>query len=236
MLYMIGIGMNDETDITVKGLDRVRNSDYVYLEGYTSKLDVSISKLEEFYGKKIEVCKRDFIENGEEIISKAKSSNVAVLIIGDVFSATTHISLFREAKEASVSVEVVNNASVLNAVGITGLELYKFGRVASVPFIDSSVPYEVFLENSKLGLHSLFLLDLKPFEDKFMECKEAVAYLVSKGMEDRMVVVCAKLGSKDYVVKYVKASEVESLGVYPQCLIVPGKMHFMEEEVLESYK
>jgi diphthine synthase len=234
---MIGIGMNDEQDITVKGLDRVNNSDFVFLEGYTSKLDVPISKLEEFYGKKIVVCKRAFVEDGKEIISKAKSGNVAVLVIGDVFSATTHISLFREAKESNVSVEVVNNASVLNAVGITGLELYKFGKVASIPFIDSNVPYEVFLMNEKMGLHSLFLLDLKPFEDKFMECKQAVAYLVSKGFDSsRKVVVCAKLGSKDYVVKYLKASEVVDLGIYPQCLIVPGKMHFMEEEMLESYK
>jgi len=245
MLYLIGIGLNDETDITVKGLDRVRKSEYVYLENYTSKLDIPFSKLEEFYGKKVELVERAFVESGKEMIEKAKDSNVSLLIIGDVFSATTHISLYREAREAGVEVEVINNASVLNAIGITGLELYKFGKVASIPFLNAevTVPYDVLQMNSKMGLHSLFLLDLKPKEGKFMECKEAVEYLlrVEMGKEkglispDTKVVVCAKLGSKDFIVKYIKACDVKDLGVYPQCLIIPGEMHFMEEEVLESY-
>jgi len=38
MLYLIGLGLGDETDITVKGLAIVRKATRVYLEAYTSIL------------------------------------------------------------------------------------------------------------------------------------------------------------------------------------------------------
>jgi diphthine synthase len=38
MLYLVGLGLADETDITVKGLDIVRKASRVYLEAYTSIL------------------------------------------------------------------------------------------------------------------------------------------------------------------------------------------------------
>ncbi len=36
MFYLIGIGLYDEKDITVKGLEIVKRVDKVYLEHYTS--------------------------------------------------------------------------------------------------------------------------------------------------------------------------------------------------------
>lgn len=45
MLYLIGLGLADETDITVKGLEIVKMADRVYLEAYTSVLLVDKSKL-----------------------------------------------------------------------------------------------------------------------------------------------------------------------------------------------
>jgi diphthine synthase len=38
MLYLVGLGLSDETDITVKGLEIVRKAARVYLEAYTSIL------------------------------------------------------------------------------------------------------------------------------------------------------------------------------------------------------
>tara|TARA_R110002060_G_scaffold23618_1_gene32066 strand:+ start:85 stop:258 length:174 start_codon:yes stop_codon:yes gene_type:complete len=38
MLYLIGLGLSDETDITVKGLETVKKCSRVYLEAYTSIL------------------------------------------------------------------------------------------------------------------------------------------------------------------------------------------------------
>ena len=45
MLYLIGLGLSDETDITVKGLEIVRRAARVYLEAYTSILLVDKSIL-----------------------------------------------------------------------------------------------------------------------------------------------------------------------------------------------
>jgi diphthamide biosynthesis methyltransferase len=41
MLYLIGLGLSDETDITVKGLEIVHKASRVYLEAYTSILLVN---------------------------------------------------------------------------------------------------------------------------------------------------------------------------------------------------
>jgi hypothetical protein len=45
MLYLVGLGLADETDITIKGLDVVRKASRVYLEAYTSILLVEREKL-----------------------------------------------------------------------------------------------------------------------------------------------------------------------------------------------
>jgi diphthine methyl ester synthase len=45
MLYLVGLGLADETDITVKGLEIVKKAHRVYLEAYTSILLVPKEKL-----------------------------------------------------------------------------------------------------------------------------------------------------------------------------------------------
>ena len=45
MLYLIGLGLGDAEDITVKGLSVVRRAYKVYLEAYTSILGVGIDAL-----------------------------------------------------------------------------------------------------------------------------------------------------------------------------------------------
>lgn len=45
VLYVIGLGLGDEKDITVRGLEAVRRSTKVVLEHYTSILGVEKGKL-----------------------------------------------------------------------------------------------------------------------------------------------------------------------------------------------
>lgn len=45
MLYLVGLGLSDEKDITVRGLEVVRKADRVYLEAYTSILLIDKAKL-----------------------------------------------------------------------------------------------------------------------------------------------------------------------------------------------
>ena len=41
VLHMIGLGLSDERDISVKGLDAVKASKYIFLECYTAILMIS---------------------------------------------------------------------------------------------------------------------------------------------------------------------------------------------------
>jgi diphthine synthase len=45
MLYFIGLGLSDEKDITIAGLEIVKSSSRVYLEAYTSILMIEKEKL-----------------------------------------------------------------------------------------------------------------------------------------------------------------------------------------------
>ena len=52
------------------------------------------------------------------------------------------------------------------------------------------------------------------------------------------VIGCARLGSDDFMVKYGTLEELKrfDFGKPPHCLIIPGKLHFAEEEMLELWK
>ena len=246
-LYLIGIGMGDEKDISVKGLEIVKKCDKIYLENYTSVLECDLNKLEKLYEKKVVLADREKVEEAERIVGEAEKKDVALLIIGDVFGATTHIELFRLAKEKNVLIGVINNASIMTAIGITGLELYKFGKTTSIPFFEEymnlETPYNVLKENIDLGLHTLFLLDLDPSKERFMTVNDALEILEKiEGKQkkkvisdDTLFVGCARLGRDNYLVKKGTLQELKGVdfGKPPHCLIVPGKLHFMEEEVLE---
>ena len=239
MLYMIGIGLCDEKDITYKGLEIVKKCSSVYLESYTSKLAVDVDKLSSFYGKEIVVADRDLVEKqASEILDKAVDNDVVFLVIGDVFSATTHTDLFLRAKEVGVEVKVINNASILTAVGITGLQLYKFGKTASITFDNSNLktPIEILKGNLKINAHTLFLLDLDLENDKFFSIKEAIEYLERNGIDEKAI-GCARIGCEDQKIVYGNFSDLKSVdfGKPPFCLIIHSELHFMEEDVLKQY-
>ncbi|XP_004699616.1 diphthine methyl ester synthase [Echinops telfairi] len=86
MLYLIGLGLGDAKDITVKGLEVVKRCNRVYLEAYTSVLTVGKEALEEFYGRKLILADREEVEqNADNILKDADLSDVAFLVVGDPF-------------------------------------------------------------------------------------------------------------------------------------------------------
>jgi diphthine synthase len=242
-LYFIGLGLNNEKDITVKGLETVKNCDVIYLENYTSILQSKVEDLEEFYGKKIILANRDLVEKKAEetILKDSKEKEVAFLVIGDPMCATTHTDLLLRAKKQGINTKIINNSSIISAIGVTGLEVYKFGKITSIPFENDNVkaPFEVMQNNLKNNLHTLFLLDLRPDENKFLTIKDAINYLIKQGMpKDQSCIGCARIGSDNPLIKKGNAEELikEDFGNPPYCLIVPAKLHFMEEEALEQWK
>jgi hypothetical protein len=56
MLYFIGLGLADETDISVKGLEIVKKADRVYLEAYTSILLVDKQRLVCYPCLVVQIC------------------------------------------------------------------------------------------------------------------------------------------------------------------------------------
>ncbi len=240
-LHIIGLGMQDEKSVTVKGLEQIKDADVLYLETYTSKLThATIADLEQYYGKSIIPADREVVEKQAEvtILKDAAEKKTCFLVIGDPFSATTHMDLYNRAMERGIETSVIGNVSVLTAIGIVGLELYKYGKVTSIPFDHENVttPYDVFVKNKEMGMHTLFLLDLRPEEEKYMTCREAVNFLIERGLDDdETVVCCAHLGSDHAIVKVCKARDVPVISETPQCLIIPGNLHFVEEEFLEKY-
>ena len=167
VLYLIGLGLCDEKNITLRGLEYIKSSDYIYMEYYTSILSVDKSKLESLYEKPIILADREMIESNfdSEILSKAKEHKVSLLVVGDPFSATTHMALYLRCVREGVHVETVHNASILNAVGITGLSLYRFGETVSIPFFTEKWRpysfYEKICFNYIHNFHTLVLLDIK---------------------------------------------------------------------------
>ena len=248
-LYMIGIGLWDEKDITLKGLESVKKCGKVFLESYTSKLGVPVDKLEELYGRKIILADRELVEKrADEILAPAKDGDAAFLVIGDVFGATTHTDLFLRAREQGIKVSVINNASILNAIGIVGLELYKFGKKTSIPFHNEGVetPYNVLKQNQASGLHTLMLLDIHADKERFMSVQYAINYLLmveerrKEGVftKDTLCVGLARVGSPEPKIVAGKASELleVDLGGPLHSLIIPGKLHFVEEDALKEWR
>ena len=72
------------------------------------------------------------------MIDQAKEHDVAFCVVGDPFGATTHTDLFLRCREVGVEVNVVPNASIMTAVGMTGLQLYRFGETVSIPFFNEN--------------------------------------------------------------------------------------------------
>lgn len=249
-LAMIGLGLDGPKDISLKALEVVKSCNHIFLERYTSMLNCTISDLESLYGKKIIVADRDLVESkAETILDRAKTEKVAFLVVGDVFSATTHTDLFLRAKEAGITIQVINNTSIMTAIGITGLELYKFGKTTSLPFFEKNfrpeTPYDVLKMNKEMGLHTLILLDIKKDQERYMDVGTAIKQMFaieeSRGekvfTKDLQVVGCARLGSESAVIKSGKAGKIlkKDFGKPLHCLIVPGKLHFIEEDMLRLW-
>jgi len=166
VLYLIGLGLGDEKDITVRGLECVKSCTKLYLEYYTSVLGIDNKKLEEFYGVPIIVADRNMVESeAEQIYLDAKDNNIGFLVVGDPLCATTHVDLILRAKALDIKVEVVHNTSVMGAVASCGLPLYQYGYTVSIPFFEENWKPASFYERLKYnlagGMHTLCLVDIK---------------------------------------------------------------------------
>lgn len=238
-LTLIGLGLHSEEDLTLRGIKEAKQANKVYIELYTSKWHGSIDKLEKIIGKKVvELKRKDLEENSSEIVSEAKTQDIAIFVQGDPLVQTTHMALLQEAKKLGIKTKVVHNASIVSAIGETGLHLNKFGPFVCIPFpertkgkLPQSV-YQIIKENKKRGLHTLCLLDVIAEENRYMKVNEGLDILLKGKIitQETELVVFAKAGSYNPLIVYDKVKNLikKSIQDIPSVLIIPGRLHFTE--------
>ncbi|QIW96530.1 hypothetical protein AMS68_002048 [Peltaster fructicola] len=268
MLYIIGLGLADEKDISVKGLEIVKRSSRVYLEAYTAVLLVEQNILEAYYGRSIIIADREMVEShSDDILADADKEDVAFLVVGDPFSATTHTDLALRCRQHNppIPTRTLPNASILTAVGATGLSLYAFGHTVSMVFFtDDWKPssfYDRLVENTSLGLHTLVLLDIKVKEPnlkamargrivyeppRFMTVAQCASQMLETEEErkkgvcvgDRLAVGVARLGSDGEKIVAGTLQELSEVDLGPplHSLVLCGtKMHELEWEYVRGF-
>lgn len=180
--------------------------------------------------------------------------------------ATTHTDLELRALQQGIPVKKIHNASIMNAVGAAGLQLYRYGETVSIVFFTETWRpdsfYDKILQNRKMGFHTLCLLDIKTKEPsleslargkvvyeppRFMTVNTAIKQLLEieekRGegaycKSETMCIGVARLGSED---QQIVAGTMEDLldvdfGPPLHSLIISGELHSMEEEILQFLK
>ena len=248
-LVFIGLGLHDEKGITLRGLEEARAADALFAEFYTSALlGTRIAAVEALIGKPVARLTRDQVEAGSEVLDAARNRRVAFLVAGDPMVATTHVDLRLRAAEAGIPTRVIHGVSILGAAaGALGLQAYKFGRTTTVPFpspgFRPTSPLDPIIDNRKAGLHTLILLDLRE-DGTFLDPKDALRSLLelaaAKGAGDlgpgTLVCVLSRVGSPEVRLRAGRVGDLlrEDLGPPLHCLVVPGKLHFLETKALAA--
>lgn len=242
-LVFIGLGLYDERDLTLRALDEARACDVLFAEFYTSSLrGTTVEKLEAVVGKPLSVLRREEVESGTVLLREAADRRVGFLIPGDPMMATTHVDLRMRAEAAGIHTRIVHGSSIVTAaIGLSGLQAYKFGRITTVPIPEKGFrptsPVEVIAANRAAGLHTLVLLDLKE-GGRFLTAQDGLRYLLEVGGKKfppgTLVCVVGGAGSDRPIVRADRADRLleADLGPPLHCLLVPGPLHFAEREAL----
>jgi diphthine synthase len=249
MLFLIGIGLKP-SQLTIEALETIKQCDQIFLETYTSQYsEGTINEIKNITGKNIhEFNRKEVEEHFESALLSANKNSIALLIHGNPLTATTHLQLLIDAKEKGIKYKVIPGISITNTIAETGLDEYKFGRTVTICFHTENFEPETFYdqikENQKIGLHSLCLLDIKKDEkpERMMNCKQAIETLekISKKRKQKIkfeyIALMGMSSEKQKIIAGEKeineSKEIEQ--VYPQSLIIPGKLNEKEQEALNK--
>lgn len=238
MLYLIGLGL-DKKDISLKALEAVKKCKIVYLDVYTNVFHYKISDLEKLIKKKIIKAERQLVEDGTEILSSSRKNDVALLVSGDPLAATTHIDMMLRAKKEKIPVKTVHAPSIFTAISETGLQLYKFGKTASIPQWTSSFKPESFFDiiesNLKIKAHTLVLIDIGMSVNEAL--KELTEVSNKRNIKLKDIVICERIGTDKSKISCNKIEDlIKKKFALPACIIIPSELHFMEADALKGFK
>ena len=166
-LLLIGMGPGTVAGMTLEAIQAAKQATHRRYEAYTALWPESeLDLLEQRIGS-IQRVMRPEVEQPDELFALAKTSLVALLVVGDPLQATTHVDLQLQAIEHDIECRVYHGVSITTIVtGAVGLSNYRFGRQTTLTYpyggwIATS-PLEMIAVNKARGLHSLVLFDLDP--------------------------------------------------------------------------
>jgi len=239
LLIFIGTGLSLK-HLTIEALKYIQLADKIIVDTYTSlteDLDILLDYLRD---KEIVYASRRDLEGEaiDRIIEEARYRNIAILVPGDPFIATTHDAIRVEAYKKGVKVIVVNGLTIHSIIASrTGLQAYRFGKMITLTYPDSFKPYstiETIYDNLSRNLHTLLLLDYRVDEGRYMSINEAVDILLSlddKRLLARVLAVgVARLCFRD---EYIIADRLIELKNYnypkpPHSIVIVAKPHPIE--------
>jgi diphthine synthase len=241
------MGLKDEKDISLRGYELLQQADFIFVDRYTHIIeDDVLNRLEEKLNKKIIKLGREILEDETEVIKDAKQKKVVLLVGGDPLVATTHISLLQTCINKQIPYSIIHSSSILSAaIGESGLQTYKFGKSATLTFwyenYQPTTPYNVINSNQSLGLHTILFIDLKDQEPMdFETIKEIFEKMENKEqgtlLNNLKALVLSRVGYSDQKLTFGKLTNLKNVGKPPFILIIPGKLHFTEEEWLNNFK
>lgn len=169
------------------------------------------------------------------------------------------------ARELSIPCQSIPNASILNAIGSTGLQLYNFGQTVSMVFFTEtwkpSSFYDRIKENIQIGLHTLVLLDIKVKEQslenmargrkiyeppRYMTVAQCASQMLEiegekkEGVygEDSLAIGAARVGSKEQKMVCGTLKELceVDLGAPLHSLVLLGtRTHELERDYIRAF-
>ena len=166
-LLLIGMGPGQLSAMSLEAVEAAKAADVRRYEAYTALWPRSeLDALEAAVGS-IEKVMRPEVEQPDALFELARTSLVALLVVGDPLQATTHVDLQLQAAEAGIECRVFHGVSITTLVtGAIGLSNYKFGRQTTLTYPYggwvATSPLEVIATNLHQNLHTLALLDLDP--------------------------------------------------------------------------
>jgi diphthine synthase len=248
----VGLGLNNEHGISLRGLDEAKQADLVFAELYTNLMpNLSVANLEKLIGKPVRILNRkDVEENAQQtILDSTRNKRAIFLVPGDPMAATTHIDLRLRAEKYGIITKIIAGVSIQTAAAaLVGLQSVKFGRTITLPLphcTPPESPYDYLRTNIEAGLHTLILLDLHTEQRQYMTIRDGIRYLSEIERIRRenvfpnniLSIGIARVGSDDMTLRGGTAHELGEMdfGSPPHCIVVPSKLHFMEVQALRHF-
>ena len=249
MLSFVGLGISGFESIPIEGLETISTADIVYLEQFTSPIGKSdLEKIQNVMKGEFIPVKRWLVEDGNEILEKAKEKNVVLLAYGDPYIATTHIELRTRAIKLKIKTHSIHASSSLTSIiGECGLHFYKVGRIATIMSEMKSLttPYYVIYKNIIEGNHTILLLEYNQDKDFFLDPKNALKGLLRTEdgqkrkvlTESSYAIVASRIGFNNQTIISGKISTLAQIdfGKPPHTVIIPGRLHFTESDALKLF-